>query len=83
MDLANEKYDIASNLILDKKFVATDANFRARFIMDLAVPTYEKMRKVMFHDVLMKLSHQIVRNHFDMAATKKMRKNLAKTMSIH
>lgn len=35
IDLASEKYDIASNLIPDKKFVASDAGFRATFIMDL------------------------------------------------
>ena len=35
----------------------------------------------MFYDVLMKLSHKIVRNHYESAANKKMRKSLSTLMS--
>lgn len=34
----------------------------------------------MFYDVLMKLSHKIVRNHYESAANKKMRKSLSALM---
>ena len=78
--MASEKYDIAYELIVERKFVAKDEAFRARFIMDLQVPTYQKMRKVMFHDVLMKLCQQIVKLHYESSAKKKMRKSLAKLM---
>lgn len=79
--LASEKYDAASNLVLDRKLVATDTAFRERYIMGLAVPTYQKMRKVMFHDVLIKMSQSIVRNHYQVTAKKKMRRSLSKLMA--
>ena len=81
VDLASAKYDTASNLVLDSKLVATDTAFRERYILRLAVPTYEKMRKVMFYDVLVKMSQSIVRNHYQVTAKKKMRRSLSKLLA--
>ena len=39
------------------------------------------MRKVMFHDVLMKLTQLTVKLHYESSAKKKMRKMLADHMS--
>lgn len=77
-DLASGKYDIASNLIPvnERKWITTYPRNRAKFIRDLGIPTYEKMSKVMFYDVLMKLSHKIVKDYFDQTATKKLRSNI-------
>lgn len=38
------------------------------------------MHKVMFHDVLMKLTQRIVKLHYESSAKKKMRKMLASHM---
>lgn len=78
--MANEDYDYAYRLIPDHKFIASDENLRVHFIMDLQVPTYQKMQKVMFHDVLMKLTQRIVKLHYESSAKKKMRKMLASHM---
>ena len=49
--------------------------------MNLQVPTYQKMRCVMFYDVFMKLAHTAVRAHYESAAAKKMRASLSKLMN--
>ena len=38
--------------------------YRRRLIKKLEIPTYDKMTHVMYYDVLMKLSHQVVKHHF-------------------
>lgn len=37
----------------------------------------------MFYDVLLKLSQSVIRNHYDVTAKKKMRKNLSKLMALN
>ena len=78
--MAKGDYDYASKLIPDNKFIASYENLRVHFIMKLGVPTYQKMRKVMFHDVLMKLTQRIVRLHYESSDKKKMRQILASHM---
>ena len=80
--MAKGNYDYAYKLIPDNKFIASYENLRVHFIMKLGVPTYQKMRKVMFHDVLMLLTQRIVRLHYESNAKKKMRRTLASHILI-
>ena len=38
--------------------------YRRRIIKLLEIPTYDNMTRVMYYDVLMKLSHQVVKHQF-------------------
>ena len=50
--------------------------FRRRLIKTLEIPTYNKMKDVMYYDVLMKLSHQVVMHQFKEKRLPKLEKNL-------
>ena len=50
--------------------------FRRRLIKTLEIPTYNKMKDVMYYDVLMKLSHQLHRHEIMKDKLKKTIRNL-------
>ena len=50
--------------------------FRRRLIKMLEIPTYNKMKDVMYYDVLMKLSHQLHRHEIMKDKLKKTIRNL-------
>ena len=51
--------------------------FRNRQIMALEIPTFCNMSKVMFYDVLMKLSHQTVKLYLEKDELKAMQRKLS------
>ena len=61
IDLANSHQDEGGALIPFKKRMAdlteTGVIFRQRQMAALKIPTYNNMKSVMFHDVLIKLSY--------------------------
>lgn len=65
--------DWAHHMIVDPEDETTDEHekrkraksFRNRQIMALEIPTFCNMSKVMFYDVLMKLSHQTVKLYLE------------------
>ena len=50
--------------ITENNLVIPNDDFIKRQIIELEIPTFDKMRNVMFYDVLMKLCHQTVKMHF-------------------
>ena len=50
--------------------------YRRRLIKMLEIPTYNKMKDVMYYDVLMKLSHQVLMHKFKSNRLQKLEKNL-------
>ena len=64
IDLAQKQIDEGGLLILFKQRIVKSKIFRRRQLMHLEIPTYNKMKQVMFYDVLMKLCHQSIKLHF-------------------
>ena len=62
-DLANSQ-DGGGALILKKKLISQNNQHCYANIKEMGIPTYENMKKVMFHDVMIKLCYGAVRFYF-------------------
>ena len=63
-DLADAKQNKGGALIIKKKSIHKD-NYRCYMnIAELGIPTFKGMKKVMFHDVLIKLCLAAVKSYF-------------------
>ena len=63
-DLADADPSKGGALIFRKKFIHNDTDHCYMNIAELGIPTYENMKKVMFHDVLIKLCLRAVKAYF-------------------
>lgn len=80
IDLAKSDPTEGGSLIPFKKRMADDGTvgkqFRNRQIIALDIPTHKLMKNVMFYDVLIKLSYQAVKLHFQKEDVRNMQRQL-------
>lgn len=76
IDLANSNQKEGGALIVDRKRMIDNMEYRARQIRLLELPTFDGMKHVMFWDVMMMLCSQIVKIHHKKANLEKLHKQL-------
>jgi len=76
VDLANAHPEEGGSMIPFKKRVIGDRKFRNRLIISLKIPTYGKLQKVMFYDVILALCFQATKLYFGQEQVKQVQRQL-------